>query len=112
MAHWAPRALSAANRALEIRCHDLSRSVSGVQDCGSTYKAANLQAALANGFMNVTDLDRALGRVMCGSVDISLDEALILTIFSCLSQRNGMPARAPCIARCSVPMLSGVLHRA
>ena len=54
--------------------HKYSKSVqaaaaSGIKagcdlDCGSTYKSDNLKMALAEGLLNMTDIDRALGRVM------------------------------------------------
>ena len=34
------------------------------QDCGSTYKAANLQSALSAGLLAESDVDVALGRIM------------------------------------------------
>jgi hypothetical protein len=34
------------------------------QDCGSTYKAANLQGALSAGLLSESDVDVALGRIM------------------------------------------------
>ena len=74
--HYSANASQAAAQGIQAGC-DL--------DCGTTYKAANLQAALDAGLMTEDDLNQALERVMIMRFNLGLFDAASVVPYTKLS---------------------------